>query len=45
MLRGEINQPGVFPVEQALTTPQFQTTMQQRDLQISETFMTTTAVR
>jgi len=36
MLKGELDKPGVFPVEQALSTPQFKDTMEKRNLQIDE---------
>lgn len=38
ILKGEMKQPGVYAVEQIMTTPQFQETMKSRNIQISETF-------
>lgn len=34
LLSGDLHKPGVWPVEQAVTTPQFLTTLQQRQLSI-----------
>ncbi|WP_346290102.1 saccharopine dehydrogenase family protein [Sphaerothrix gracilis] len=35
MLAGELDQPGVWPVEQALTTAQFEQAMRQREIKIT----------
>jgi len=44
MLKGELKQPGVYAVEQVLSTPQFQDTMKQRNLEITESFITRAVV-
>ncbi|PSN18269.1 saccharopine dehydrogenase [filamentous cyanobacterium CCP5] len=36
LLSGQLNQPGVWPVEQALTTPQFLSALEQRHLTIRQ---------
>lgn len=36
LLAGQLHQPGVYPVEQAVTTPQFLETLESRNLQIQE---------
>ncbi|NEO90928.1 MAG: saccharopine dehydrogenase, partial [Moorea sp. SIO3G5] len=35
MLTGQLNKPGVWPVEQALSTPLFEQTIQSRGLEIN----------
>lgn len=39
ILEGKLHQPGVFPVEQALTTDLFQNVMKQRQFEIQEQFI------
>jgi saccharopine dehydrogenase-like NADP-dependent oxidoreductase len=36
MLNGKLSKPGVWPVEQALSTPLFEATMQSRGLEIHD---------
>jgi len=43
LLAGHIDQPGVYPVEQIVTTPQFMATLESRNLQIQEDLPTASA--
>ena len=40
ILAGELHKPGVWPVEQALTTEMFKKGMRSRNIQIEQTFQT-----
>lgn len=44
VLTGKLNQPGVYPVEQAVTTAQFMETLASRNLQIEETVSAIAAI-